>query len=153
MSGIKETFHNTKTKITENVEKTGELLQLKAKLNKNEAEINRIYKEIGESYFDRCFENPLPELRDLIDEIAANKHEEKILIERKNMLNGLKTCKFCGQANKMDSVYCTNCGKPLQDAKKVCGSCGETVEDSMLFCPKCGRKLTKVSNEDCPGDL
>lgn len=153
MNRIKETFYSTKKKIEKNVEKAGELLQLKTKLKENDLEIKNTYRKIGEQYYNKHFENPLAELQELTNQITVDKKEEKRLMERKNALNKLKICKHCGSANSKDGQYCTNCGKSLQDVILVCDSCGKIIKNSMKFCPKCGNKLSKTLNDDCPRDL
>ena len=47
------------------------------------------------------------------------------------------TCPNCGTANKRDSSFCKECGKPL-DNGETCPYCQAKIEGDSKYCPKCG---------------
>lgn len=49
-------------------------------------------------------------------------------------------CPECGQANRPNAKFCSNCGKKLGGAN-TCKKCGATVPAGAKFCPECGQKI------------
>ena len=59
-------------------------------------------------------------------------------------MNGIKKCNMkcpnCGAQINDDSLFCTECGKPIPQCN-VCSHCGATVNEGDTFCQNCGRKV------------
>lgn len=114
MSDIKETMQNSGTKLTKKMEKTGQILQLKTKLEQNDREIKQVYHDIGKKYYEQQGDDEISELAELTMKIDINLKKEKELIERKNKINGLKICKACGAENANNAKFCMTCGKEIE---------------------------------------
>lgn len=56
----------------------------------------------------------------------------------------MKRCSYCGEQNEDDSLFCTECGKPIPQGT-VCPHCGAEVSENDVFCTNCGRKLDEES--------
>lgn len=62
-------------------------------------------------------------------------------------------CGFCGAANTEQNLYCTGCGRPMEDltaataeplpplAERFCTACGAGAHPEDLYCSKCGFAL------------
>ncbi len=48
-------------------------------------------------------------------------------------------CKYCGEENSDDSLFCKKCGKKLETDR--CPACGAEVPAGAQFCVKCGAKV------------
>ena len=69
----------------------------------------------------------------------------------------MKRCPYCGEQNEDDSLFCTECGKPIPQGV-VCPHCGASVDDDDVFCSNCGRmvgeqplpEIAKPLQKKCP---
>lgn len=52
----------------------------------------------------------------------------------------MKRCTYCGELNEDDSLFCSECGKPIPQGRQ-CPHCGVRVSDNDAFCTNCGKKL------------
>lgn len=55
----------------------------------------------------------------------------------------MKKCSACGEVNKPDAAFCSNCGQSLQQSvdRKKCPSCGAANEPDAAFCTNCGSRM------------
>lgn len=53
---------------------------------------------------------------------------------------GKLACSHCDKENPEGSVFCNNCGSPMEK-KKACSRCGLDNSDEARFCNGCGSKL------------
>lgn len=85
-------------------------------------ELNRLYLELGKAYYEGAFEDPLPQLLPLFDEITkiVKKQEE----EQASMKSQFEQM---SPPQKLQR-YCGGCGAELPDNAKFCGICGTPVE-------------------------
>lgn len=68
-------------------------------------ELEQAYMELGKAYYEGRFEDPLPELLPLFDQITS-------LLNR-NVQGGYR-CPNCGKEVLADDVFCGNCGAKLR---------------------------------------
>ena len=56
-----------------------------------------------------------------------------------------KKCKYCGATIYDDSMFCSKCGKKIENDSNVnlkyCRFCGNKVESNFKYCNKCGKEL------------
>lgn len=58
----------------------------------------------------------------------------------------MKKCPNCGAQNLDDSLFCTECGKPIPQCN-VCPYCGADINEGDVFCQNCGKKPTDTPIE------
>lgn len=74
------------------------------------------------------------------------------IIEYQNRIkesNSVKYCVFCNSEISEDAVFCSVCGKKVENTlekqsiadEKLCKQCGEKIEDWQKFCINCGARL------------
>lgn len=63
----------------------------------------------------------------------------------------MKQCSHCGAQNDDESLFCTECGKPVSQGI-VCPHCGTSVNDDDVFCQNCGKRIVgePVANSTLP---
>ena len=49
----------------------------------------------------------------------------------------MKKCPYCGAQVNDDSLFCTECGRPIPQGN-VCPHCGASINDGDVFCQSCG---------------
>jgi hypothetical protein len=98
----------------EGIENTGEFVKLSSKLKENQQEIADIYYKIGEEYYTKYVEDPLPELQEAVKNIAEKKEDIRSIVEKISALKGKRTCQSCGFENNLEAMYCIKCGQTLQ---------------------------------------
>ncbi len=54
-------------------------------------------------------------------------------------------CPYCGKQNDDESLFCTECGKPISQ-DNVCPYCGASVNDDDSFCQSCGKVINESSD-------
>ena len=113
-----ETYQVTKEKTV----KFSNEVKLKGKIGDTKANINKVYKEIGELVYEQYKDN-------------TDKKED---IELK--------CQVISNLNDEISKLETEI-LALNETKK-CVSCGEEIDSKADFCPKCGKEQPKVEVKD-----
>lgn len=68
----------------------------------------------------------------------------------------MKKCPNCGAQMDDDSLFCTECGKPIPQGN-VCPHCGASLNEGDVFCQCCGKKVDELpapivgpSHSKCP---
>lgn len=69
-----------------------------------DAKLEKLYTELGKAYYEGKFEDPLPELLPLFDEITSLKHQQE----------KPKICPRCGNVLKENALFCGKCGYKIQ---------------------------------------
>lgn len=145
-------------------DKSGKLIEetkLKIKISDKEADIEKIYQEIGKTVYDmykngedvgKAFTKECKKVDKNNSEISEM--NTKILYNK-----GIRNCASCGEMIPVESAYCQNCGEKQKPVKikldnkkdkkeekpqdKVCVECGQIAEGKAKFCAKCGYKFEK----------
>lgn len=68
------------------------------------AKLEKLYAELGKAYYEGKFEDPLPELLPLFDEITSLKNQQE----------KPKICPRCGNVLKENALFCGKCGYKIQ---------------------------------------
>ena len=74
-----------------------------------------LYEQLGKAYYEGAFEDPLPQLLPLFDEIT------KVKKEWEEFRQG-------GEAQLLtEPRICPNCHEPLEEGALFCGNCGQKI--------------------------
>ena len=69
----------------------------------------------------------------------------------------MKKCPNCGAQMNDDSLFCTECGRPIPQGS-VCPHCGASLNEGDVFCQNCGKKvddspstdISNITHNKCP---
>lgn len=75
------------------------------------ARLEQAYTELGKAYYEGGFEDPLPQLLPLFDEITRLRAKEED-----------------SEKAAPEGRFCVNCGSRLEAGEVFCGNCGAKVE-------------------------
>lgn len=139
-------------------DKSGKLVEeakLKIRTNELEADIEKIYVELGEEVYEKYKSGA-----DIGKEAAKScKQVEKMLKEIKKMdtkilyMKNLRVCENCLDTIGLDNKFCPTCGEKQKTVKikeekkeevaenKVCPECDTVHGLDVNFCTKCGYKF------------
>ena len=70
-------------------------------------ELDKAYMKLGKAYYEGGFEEPLPELLPLFDQITR-------LLKAREQAEESQFCPNCGQKVEKSSVFCGKCGQRLK---------------------------------------
>lgn len=75
-----------------------------------------LYEQLGEAYYEGAFEDPLPQLLPLFDEITKVKRERQDgqLKESVQAPQIPKRCPYCHEPVEDDALFCGNCGQKIR---------------------------------------
>ena len=71
-----------------------------------ELKLDELYKELGKAYYEGAFEDPLPQLLPIFDEITSTIKE----IEN----NMIYICPYCHEPITDEMNFCASCGNKLR---------------------------------------
>lgn len=72
----------------------------------NNYELEKLYAKLGKEYYEGKFEDPLPELLPLFDQITRVKNEIQFKMQM--------ACPKCGAKIEEKDIFCGNCGQRLR---------------------------------------
>lgn len=110
-------------------------------MKEEEEELKEKYMELGKAYYEGGFEDPLPELLTLFDEITKIKNKNQLQMEE--MVPEADHCPHCGASLKPDSRFCSSCGGKIETEPQVniCPNCGAAGKPDAIFCNSCGTRV------------
>jgi predicted RNA-binding Zn-ribbon protein involved in translation (DUF1610 family) len=143
--------------------KSEELIEtgkVRSKIRENEAEIEKLKKDIGEATYVKYNEGGVifDEAKVLCESIKAAEENIAVLEEQILRLRRVRVCSSCGKEVEDTVSFCPVCGhkfEPLPEPEKEepeeegeeeeggnkCPSCGTQIEEGVAFCPNCGAKV------------
>lgn len=128
-------------RVMENIAKIeGELQQKIFQLGQMYYEDNINNKDIEEKYFTQI---------DLINKLTMNR---KSFYQNKLRLEGQMMCENCGSVIPYGSVFCSVCGRKVDEKQEnaapvanfnepKCKKCGAVLDADSVFCASCGTKV------------
>ena len=75
----------------------------------NQLDMEQLYAKLGKAYYEGKFEDPLPELLPLFDQITRAKTE----MERQEKMRA-NVCPGCNMPVEPNAVFCGNCGTRIR---------------------------------------
>lgn len=119
-----------------------------------DGELDMLFMELGKAYYEGGFEDPLPELLPLFDQITAIVKRDQAPVRKPEPMpepipqpqsqpQSVNSCPGCGMILKGDERFCEMCGariEPQQAAQtdKYCLQCGMILPPNAAFCGECG---------------
>ena len=118
MSFIEETFSAAKDLFETAQRKTGntiEIEKLKIKAISVDKEIDKLYQEVGKSFYAKYKKGEeMPEsLLGVFEKIDQKQQELEEIKDSIIEIKGGVVCNECGKVNLEGAVYCSNCGSHL----------------------------------------
>lgn len=124
----------------------GRALEEKREIN---AEILRLYGEIGRAYYESANDEALHALCEKITTLKERLRALEVQQTRKG-----ERCPSCGALAAVGANYCANCGKPLAQAPieeapdlaqlEYCPECGAMYAPTDAFCPICSAEIHRT---------
>ncbi|MGL6201964.1 MAG: zinc ribbon domain-containing protein [Lachnospiraceae bacterium] len=109
-----------------------------------DGQLDMLYMELGKAYYEGGFEDPLPELLPLFDQITAIvKRDQAPVLEPEPEAQSVSSCPGCGMILKGDERFCEMCGAKIVSEQavqtdKYCLQCGKILPPNAAFCGECG---------------
>lgn len=111
-----------------------------------DGELDMLYMELGKAYYEGGFEDPLPELLPLFDQITAIVKRNQVPVlepEPEPEVRSVNSCPGCGMVLKGDERFCEMCGARIVSEQvvqkdKYCLQCGKLLPPNAAFCGECG---------------
>lgn len=127
-----------------------EITKLNSTISGAEEQVRELYTTMGYEVYRAYYENPLPEVAELIAQITQLHQKIEDCKAQIDAINAVKTCPQCGGKVSKDMAFCGNCGfrlpaeeaAPVEEAKPAfCGVCGAPITAESVFCTNCGNKV------------
>lgn len=109
----------------------------------SDGEVDHLYRELGKAYYEGGFEDPLPELLPLFDQITSIINKDHKLVVEESEKDGV-SCSKCGKSLTSHDKFCDICGTPVGQPEPVrpmnqfCSQCGKKIPANAIFCGECG---------------
>lgn len=102
--------------------------------------LDALYMELGKAYYEGGYEDPLPQLLPLFDQISELLKPEEVA----DLI-----CARCGAQLDDDARFCEVCGMPVGQPPQeeplvqepICVNCGNPLREGAAFCGMCGTKV------------
>lgn len=113
-------------------------------------QIADLYGRIGCEIYHAYRDNPLPEVAQMMEQVAAL--QQKIEANKKQIytINTANLCPHCGAKISREMAFCRACGSKLPQQQTAapaaqpgvtCSKCGAVCAAEAAFCMSCGNKL------------
>jgi len=154
-------FDSISKKVTqagaEAVKKTKEVAEatkLSLAIDSEKRQLDDLYKELGQKYYETCGGAPAEELAEIVGRIKAQCDKIEGLEDQLRILRGQDKCPHCGKIIATGAKFCPNCGGKIEQAapaaapaaeqsaaQRACPRCGQPLEENAAFCTSCGTKV------------
>ena len=128
-----------------------EITKLNSAISGAEEQVRELYTTMGYEVYRAYYENPLPEVAELIAEITELHQKIEEYKAQIDVINAVKTCPRCGAKVNKEMAFCGSCGfqlpveepAPVAEEEKpaFCGACGAPITAETMFCTNCGNKV------------
>lgn len=116
-------FDSISKKVTqagaEAVKKTKEVAEatkLSLAIDSEKRQLDDLYKELGQKYYETCGGAPAEELAEIVGRIKAQCDKIAGLEDQLRILRGQDKCPHCGKIIATGAKFCPNCGGKIEQA-------------------------------------
>lgn len=124
---------------------------LRSQISDEQKKIDKYYQNLGKLYYDLQYNDPIPELQELVALIRNSYYKIDELNKTITNIENTKTCPVCGKPLEDNMVFCVGCGSRIENPTpapkestvpdtKFCVNCGSKIPKAAAFCVKCGAK-------------
>lgn len=129
-----------------------EITRLNGVISDKEKQIAKLISDLGQSYYDRCCQDPSAPNFEIMSTITNLKAEIAQTQENIKQIKGITKCENCGAEVAITAAFCPSCGAPVKQAApaaepaaapavRTCPNCHAEVSADNVFCNFCGTKL------------
>lgn len=116
-----------------------------------EEKINRLFLELGKTYYESHADDHQTELEEQLTAIRSAYGEIAQYRQQADEVAARRRCPFCGTMLPEGSMFCNICGTKLAEApvsaaepeQRLCPKCGAALNPDDIFCASCGADLRK----------
>lgn len=112
---------------TQKAKDISELARIRMEMRAKKDYINKLYLEIGESYFELHKDDENREFNEHIELIKETKESIEELKRQSGQIKGTIKCEICGHEMPFDADYCSKCGTKLVKPQP------QKEDDDMIF--------------------
>lgn len=148
MNNMRDKLSQVSQATVQKAKDLSELAKLNSTISNTEKQINELYQKIGYEVYCAYCEAPLPEVADLIQQVADLHQSIKTCKTQINAINAADTCPQCGAKISKGMAFCSGCGhklladeQPVAEQPLFCSNCGAQISADSIFCTSCGQKL------------
>lgn len=170
-----ETLTSKSKDVAKKAKDITEIAKLSGQIGIREADLNRIYQELGRLVYAQKSEWFNQQLSEKVGQADEVNQEIERMKKELLALKGLKQCPGCGEEISDEVVFCPKCGARMPEAEQeteaeaadtaeaaseqpheeqakseganVCPGCGKPVDGDSVYCPNCGAKLKETENQ------
>lgn len=147
INDMKEKFSHAGQSAVQKTKDFTEVNRLNNEIDEAGKQITDLYGRIGCEIYHAYKDKPLPEVAQMIEQVAAL--QQKIESNKKQIytINTANLCPHCGAKVSREMAFCRACGNklqaqpPAQASGITCGKCGASCAEGAIFCMTCGNKL------------
>ncbi len=146
LNRVNKTFSNAGQKTRD----AADIASLNRDISNNEKQMNQLFQQLGELYYDAHNDNPEQDLQEIVNNITELQNQNKDWNEQILQLKGYVKCPSCGEYVEGSAKACPNCGQSLiPEGAVVCPNCGAVITDQdVKFCQYCGAQLEKQPEQE-----
>lgn len=134
-----------------------EVSKLNGKIDDNNREIDRLFREIGQSYYMEHKDDENSDFIDIFRRIDDLKSQIKVNDDRIKLIKDSRYCPKCGAFIDMSTLSCNKCGESIElygvevsenSSFASCYNCGTSVLEKDAYCRKCGTRLAPFASQN-----
>ncbi len=103
---------------TQKAKDISELARIRMEIRAKKDYINKLYLEIGKSYYESHKDDEEKEFNDHMELIKEAQESLEELKKQSGQIKGTIKCEQCGQEMPLEADYCSKCGTKLIKSKK-----------------------------------
>ncbi len=97
--------------VADKTKKATGVASLKAKINTTNADLAKLYKELGQAYCDN--DGNAEAIQDILEEIKVDKDKINVLEKKLALATGKIKCEVCGEYVNTEYSFCPKCGEKV----------------------------------------